>query len=70
MRELHLRRLCLWPRCHSSVKTDLEVSPIRVIEAPRPMTSAMSAIQQSIEEIMMLLIDELKSTQTMDWYVW
>ena len=70
MRGLQVRRLSLWPRFHATVKEDLERTPIKVTEITQPMTAAMLAIQDSIRDLVMALIDELKKTGSFDWYVY
>lgn len=66
MRALHVRRLSLWPRFQLQVKTNLESLPLEVVEVAQPMTQTMHSIQESIKELILFLMKELKRTNTFE----
>jgi len=65
MRNLFLRKVCLWPRFHMHVAQSLEgKKKAEVIELEVPMTDAMKEIQAAIMECVEVSIHELKKGNT------
>uniref|UniRef100_A0A2C9KG37 DNA repair endonuclease XPF n=1 Tax=Biomphalaria glabrata TaxID=6526 RepID=A0A2C9KG37_BIOGL len=60
MKNLHVKKLFLWPRFHASVVSSLKKHKIDVVEVHQTMTPAMTACQTSLLDLINACITELK----------
>ncbi|KAH9489915.1 DNA repair endonuclease XPF [Bulinus truncatus] len=60
MKNLHVKKLFLWPRFHASVVSTFKTQKVDVVEIHQTMTPAMTACQTSLLDLINACINELK----------